>query len=101
MSMSFRIVKLSDLPSELKYWREKRGLSQKRMAKRAGYNLESYNRWERGLRNPRIGQIKDWAQALGFDLQIILLPNDALDPPGRASSEPASCSIPQGAGSLT
>ena len=29
------------------------------------------------------------------------LPNVALDPPGRASSEPASCSIPQGAGSLT
>jgi len=29
------------------------------------------------------------------------LPNDALDPPGRVSSEPASCSIPQGAGSLT
>jgi transcriptional regulator with XRE-family HTH domain len=103
MSISFKIVKLADLPSELKHLRERKRLSQRRFAERCGYNPDVYSRWERGIRNnPRIRALQDWAQALGFDLQLILSPRGvALDPPGRASSEPAPNSDTLGAGSLT
>jgi hypothetical protein len=53
----------------------------------------------------RIAELRKTDERLNQQITEIearfLLPNDALDPPGRVSSEPASCSIPQGAGSLT
>ena len=53
----------------------------------------------------RIAELRKTDERLNKQITAIesqfLLPNDALDPPGRVSSEPASCSIPQDAGSLT
>jgi transcriptional regulator with XRE-family HTH domain len=76
MSVSVTMVKLMDLPSELRCLREQRGLSQRDLAESLGYALGSYSRWERGVKNPKIRAISEWAQALGFDLKVTLVPTD-------------------------
>lgn len=48
----------------LKYWRTRRGLTQQELADRAGYHLNSINRWEKGHRDPRSGDIKKLCRAL-------------------------------------
>jgi transcriptional regulator with XRE-family HTH domain len=79
MELKVQTVKLRDLPTELRALREQKGVSQRDLAESLGYALGSYSRWERGIKNPKIRAISEWAQALGFDLQVTLVPTDEME----------------------
>jgi transcriptional regulator with XRE-family HTH domain len=56
----------------LRTLREKAGLSQTELAKKAGVPFRSYQNWETGLREPRISTVTALAEALGVSVDQLV-----------------------------
>lgn len=62
-------------PSAMKRLRAVRlsmGVSQKELARRAGYASERVSQWENGHRTPNLLQFQDLAAALGYRVELML-----------------------------
>jgi len=65
----YKIKEGSDLNTVLKFEREKKGLTQWDVAKRAGISIRSYQRYEAGNRVPDVYQGQLIAKALGTTVE--------------------------------
>lgn len=55
-----------------------RGITARELAERAGYEFTLFSRWERGvIPGVKLATAKDWAGALGFDLQFRTVARDS------------------------
>lgn len=62
-------------PSAMKRLRAVRlsmGVSQKELARRAGYAAERVSQWENGHRTPSLLQFQDLAATLGYRVELVL-----------------------------
>ena len=50
--------------------RRQQGLTQEELAARSGYGVTSLSFWERGLRQPGLQSLTDWAATLGLELSL-------------------------------
>jgi len=75
MSASVTTVKLSDLPRELRRLRREVEISQQTVGDRMGWHSRNLVRWENG-KSPKLCVAQQWAKALGFDVQVTLVPTD-------------------------
>jgi transcriptional regulator with XRE-family HTH domain len=75
MSASVSTVKLSDLPRELRRLRREVEISQQTVGDRMGWHSRNLVRWENG-KSPKLCVAQQWAKALGFDVQVTLVPTD-------------------------
>jgi transcriptional regulator with XRE-family HTH domain len=75
MSESVSTVKLSDLPRELRRLRRQVEISQQTVGDRMGWHSRNLVRWENG-KSPKLCVAQQWAKALGFDVQVTLVPTD-------------------------
>ncbi|MEQ8233278.1 MAG: helix-turn-helix transcriptional regulator [Gammaproteobacteria bacterium] len=46
------------------------------LAKRMGYGYNTVHRWENEQAQPPLRSLRDWANALGFDVQLFTLPGE-------------------------
>ncbi len=51
--------------TRLREWRERRALTQRELAAKAGMTVSTVNRIENGLQRPRISTVRKLAEALG------------------------------------
>lgn len=63
----------------LTVWREKKGLSQRELARRVGYGNDQISRWEAGKRGISLAVLRELARALGVE------PADLFRHPDRPS----------------
>ena len=75
MVVSVSTVKLSDLPRELRRLRREVEISQQTVGDRMGWHSRNLVRWENG-KSPKLCVAQQWAKALGFDVQVTLVPTD-------------------------
>lgn len=71
-----KLIDSTELREELKLARKKHGLSCEALADIMGYHTNSIHRWERLGRLPNLKAANDWANALGYDLKVTLVPTD-------------------------
>lgn len=55
----------------LKYWRTKKGMTQRKIAEMLGCTVQSYAQYENGKRRPKIETIKRFADALGVPVSVL------------------------------
>jgi len=58
--------------NQLRYWRLERGLSQDRLAERAGCSKSAISQYENGVNKPPISMCITLAHVLGIDPDILL-----------------------------
>ena len=68
-------LKLKDLPRELRRLRREAEISQATVGERMGWYSRNLVRWEGG-KSPKLCVAQQWAKALGFDVQVTLVPTD-------------------------
>jgi transcriptional regulator with XRE-family HTH domain len=73
----------------LKFWREKRGLSQAEVARRVGTSPDQVSRWESGHRGISLTVFRQIAAALGVD------PADLFRHPDRPSLDKLARNLPE------
>ncbi|MBQ7263591.1 MAG: helix-turn-helix domain-containing protein [Synergistaceae bacterium] len=52
--------------------RERRGLTQEKLGSALGVSIKTVQRWEQGLRDPRAGELRKLAEALGVSEMALL-----------------------------
>jgi transcriptional regulator with XRE-family HTH domain len=55
--------------------RRRQGISQREVTRRIGKSTATLNSWERGLREPTLGNLQAWADALDLDVQLVTRPS--------------------------
>lgn len=58
---------------ELRQLRQAAHISQQALADALGVHRTYLSHWERSIYNPALPRIRAWAQALGYDLRLVLL----------------------------
>lgn len=62
------------IKAALRAERRRQGLSQTELAVRMGLTTyTNVQQWERGTKDPSLGNLRRWAAALGFDLALVPL----------------------------
>lgn len=62
---------MNPLIAQLIETRKRAGLSQKTVARRAGYDQCTISQWERGLWEPRLCNFVNLANTLGFEVALV------------------------------
>ena len=57
-------IEQMDVAEKIRYFRQQKGLSQEQLGKRAGIHGQSIRKYERGIRKPKIDQLKKIAGGL-------------------------------------
>jgi transcriptional regulator with XRE-family HTH domain len=57
--------------SQLRYWREQRGLSQRQLGQTVGVTDNAISQFERGIIKPRVRLCDALAQALGIEFDVL------------------------------
>jgi transcriptional regulator with XRE-family HTH domain len=58
----------------LRHWRERRGLSVRKLAERAGVGLVTVSRIENGHMSPTVAMLEKLARALGVTVRDLIAP---------------------------
>ena len=61
---------LSPIVVGLRDARRQQKITQEELAARSGYSVTSLSFWERGLRQPGLQSLTDWAATLGLELGL-------------------------------
>lgn len=64
------------LVTRLHYARVSKRLGQAALAARMEFNQVGLSETERGMRDPKLSVLRRWANALGYDIQLVRLPEE-------------------------
>jgi transcriptional regulator with XRE-family HTH domain len=75
---------------QLRTARERAGLSQQKLADKAGISVDSIQNWEQGRTRPRLPALGQLAQALGVSLDLLIMGSEDKPPaePARRRGRP-------------
>lgn len=74
MGLEMKLLEPRELRQELKRTRKETGITCEQLAEITGYHRNSVHGWERMGRLPNLSGAVAWANALGFDLKVTLVP---------------------------
>lgn len=57
--------------AELRRIRRSRDILQRELAELTGYSRVTISQWEKGRKAPNLRQLQDWAQALGYTIELV------------------------------